>query len=480
MNWFNVDKNGLAKLMEGRGKAFVLYELVQNAWDEASKTVIVTIQPVEGTRNVEIRVEDDNPEGFADLSHAYTLFAESNKKTDATKRGRFNMGEKLVLALAKSASIETTKGSVDFSDRGRHEYRDCRPFGSTISVTIAMTRAEMVEIIAAARRLIPPPGIKTTINGEEIPHRPYATWFETTLPTLIGDGEGVLRRTDRKTLVRVYEPAPGEAVMLYEMGIPVVETGDRYHVDVQQKVPLNMDRDNVTPGYLKAVRVAVLNHTHALLTEQDASKTWVRDACSAPEVENLALKRAISLRFGENAVTFDPSDLEANKISASESRQLVHGAHLTRGEWENVRRAGILLPAGQVTPSPRPYHPEGKPLNLIPPANWSPGMVRVADFAKDVARELLGRRSLPVQIANEFDWNTAATFGKGADLVLNLARLGHKFFDGGITNEVIDLIIHEFGHHYSGDHLSSDYYDALTDLGARMTRLALDKPELFR
>ena len=36
------------------------------------------------------------------------------KKTDAAKRGRFNLGEKLVLALAKTALIETTTGSVQF------------------------------------------------------------------------------------------------------------------------------------------------------------------------------------------------------------------------------------------------------------------------------------------------------------------------------------------------------------------------------
>ncbi len=31
--WFNVDKKGLAKLLEQRGKAFAVFELVQNAWD---------------------------------------------------------------------------------------------------------------------------------------------------------------------------------------------------------------------------------------------------------------------------------------------------------------------------------------------------------------------------------------------------------------------------------------------------------------
>ena len=53
-------------------------------------------------------------------------------------------------------------------------------------------------------------------------------------------------------------------------------------------------------------------------------------------------------------------------------------------------------------------------------------------------------------------------------------------FDNGITDDVNDLLIDEFGHHFAGDHLSTDYYNALTKLGARMVRLALEKPDLFR
>jgi len=35
--WFEVDKQGLAKILERRGKEFALFELVQNAWDEREK-----------------------------------------------------------------------------------------------------------------------------------------------------------------------------------------------------------------------------------------------------------------------------------------------------------------------------------------------------------------------------------------------------------------------------------------------------------
>jgi hypothetical protein len=44
-NWFEVDKQGLAKILERKGKEFVLFELVQNAWDEPGVTKVnVTLE----------------------------------------------------------------------------------------------------------------------------------------------------------------------------------------------------------------------------------------------------------------------------------------------------------------------------------------------------------------------------------------------------------------------------------------------------
>ena len=117
-NWFDVDRKGLAKLLERRGKEFLVFELLQNAWDEDVKVVTAELRRVAGAkrgRRYVLIVQDDDPEGFTDLAHAYTLFADSAKKVDVHKRGRFNLGEKLVLALCESATIVTTKGTVQFN-----------------------------------------------------------------------------------------------------------------------------------------------------------------------------------------------------------------------------------------------------------------------------------------------------------------------------------------------------------------------------
>ena len=113
--WFDVDKAGLGKQAEEHSKGRLIGELVQNALDEAGVTQIdVTLALVPGRPLADLTVEDDSPEGFRDLAHAYTLFAESYKRGNPEQRGQYNFGEKLVLAVCEKASISTTKGTVVF------------------------------------------------------------------------------------------------------------------------------------------------------------------------------------------------------------------------------------------------------------------------------------------------------------------------------------------------------------------------------
>lgn len=478
MDWFTVDKQGLAKILEKRGKAFAIYELIANAWDTKAKRVDVALAPIAGKSKVVLTVSDDDPDGFANLEHAFTLFAESEKKGDATKRGRFNLGEKLVLALCDVARIKSTTGSVYFDRKGRHRQSARTEAGSEFYGHLRMTRGELADVLLALSTILPPASCQTSINGELLPNRAPVHTFEATLPTEIGDADGILRRSERRTEVRVFEARPNEIPSLYELGIPVVETGDRWHVDVAQKVPLNMDRDNVPPFYLRHLRTAVVNEMHSRLTVADANSAWVREATSNPDCSAAAITKAIELRFTDKRVIFDMSDPEANKLAASKEYTVIHGSMLNKAEWDNLHRAGAALPAGKVTPSPKPYSSDGEPLKLLAPEKWTAGIQRTVAHCERLARELLDTR-IVVQIAADLGLNAAATFGPSGVLVLNLSRLGHAWFDDVGSDAQHELIIHEFGHHYSGDHLSSGYHEALCTLGARAVRLALARPDLF-
>jgi hypothetical protein len=414
VQWFEVDKEGLAKVLARKGKAFALFELIQNSWDTRAGRVDVTIEPIEASPFVRVRVQDDDPDGFVKMEHAFTLFAESDKKADPTKRGRFNLGEKLVLALCRVAEIVSVNGAVRFDADGRRKIQKRRDSGSEFYGEMRMTRDELAEVQAAIQTLIVPDRPQTFVNGVLLGDgHGLARRIECVLPTEIADADGYLRRTERKTVITLHEVRDGfaEVPRLYEMGIPVVELpGDRWHVNVAQKIPLNADRDNVTPAYLRAVRVAVLNATTDLLTADDAAAPWVNDAAGDDRATDEAVEKMIALRFGDKRVIADPSDPEGTKIAMSKGYTVIPGGTLSASVWENVKRSGAALPAGQVTPSPKPYTPGGRPERVIPEPEWTDDVRRFVAEAKTLSVALL-EGEVAVRVVNEPGAPWVANYG---------------------------------------------------------------------
>jgi len=475
-NWFEVDKHGLAKILERKGKEFALYELVQNAWDESGVTKIIVSLKHQGRNKALLWVEDDAPEGFKDLSHAFTLFADSAKKANPEQRGRFNLGEKLVLAISDEVSIRTKQGGIRFDADGRHNLRSQRPVGSRIECLLRMTEDECKAVESQVRKLISPQHVTTFLNGAQLERRLPLEQFAATLPTELASADGFLRRVNRETSIHLYAVLPGEAAMLYEMGIPVVETGDKWHYDIGQKVPLTLDRENVQPSFLRQVRVAVFNRMHGQLGPEDVNSEWTELAIASPDCIPDAVQTYVSKRFGEKRVSFDPSDPEANKLAVSEGYTVIHGSMMSAAAWKNAKSANAIQPAGQVTPGPKVWTGEDDPnaavfRDWIPESKWTDGMRQIADFAQRVAEKVLAR-PIVVKFCSTPHHLGAASYGPGGELVFNKLRLGADWFEKGITEEVVQLLIHEYGHEYSGDHLSVEYHEALCRIGAKLFMLA--------
>ena len=393
--WFDVDRTGLGKQAEEHGKGRLIGELVQNALDEAGVARIdITLTMVPSRPVAELVVEDDSPEGFRDLADAYTLFAKSYKRDNPQQRGQFNFGEKLVLSICEEASIATTKGTVVFDrDEGRiPRLRQKRKRGSEFQGRIKMTREEYAQALSYLKCLLLPDDIIVNLNGERLmPRKPLHT-FEASLETMKADEEGVMRPRTLKTKVSIFEVLADEIVSLYEMGLPIVETGDKWHVNVGQKVPLNRDRNNVRPAYLRTLRTLMLNEMNERLTAGEANDAWVRQASSDPDCSEMAIKRVLDLRFGEKRAAYDLNDPEANKKWVSMGGTVVHGGMLSAQEWRNAKAAGAIVPTGRLCPTPKPYSndPDAPEAKIIPENEWTDGMKNIALYGRFLARELLG------------------------------------------------------------------------------------------
>lgn len=478
--WFAVDKSGFAQLMTRRGTHLLVAEPIANAFDQNVTYVRVTLEAVPDRPQARLVVEDDDPNGFEDLAHAWTMFRNTSKRKDPSKRGRFNLGEKAILSICSEAHIATTTGTVVFDDNGRRRTAAKREAGSVFDGTLKLTRKELAGAEELIRQLVPPTGVTFTFNGDHIPAREPVVTIECTLPTEAPDPEGYLRRTARKTTVNAYAPTNGETPMLYELGIPVVELPDHpWHVDVQQRVPLNVERDNVTPSFKRTINVLLLNHLHKELDIEQATSDWAREASGDDRVEQGAIATVMDLRFGSERVSYDPSDPEANSIATAKGMTVVTGGSLSKNEWANVKRFDAVKPAGRVTPSPRVL----TEMTLgtsdeLPDDRLSAGMKGLRTYIEELTPRVMNGCKVKVSFVNKRSISAGAFYGSRT-LTFNIARLGRKWFDGRGEKQN-DLIIHELGHEYEGNHLSTGYYKALTQLGAALVALALTDPGFFQ
>ena len=394
--WLDIDKEGLQKSLGQKNKVFLLTEMVSNAWDEELTEVDVSLTRPDENGFSWLRVTDNSPTGWADLSHSHTMFAESVKKGKSEKRGRFNPGEKDVLALAIEAKLTTVTGQVLFNEDGtRTEGTETREIGSEFAGRFHLNLEEYEHIVQQAKLLIPPKGIVTLFNGDEIPYRKPIGSFTETLPIPLADKEGVMRNTERKTKVNLYEKLPGEVAMIYEMGIPIVELGDdKWHVNVMQKVPLSRDRDNVNPAYLRKIRVGVLNAKFEELGKDDSTATWVKEAMGSPNSTDDAVKHVIKARFGAKAVIPDVNDVGSTK--GGNVQRLRHHpwrcnveGRVGKGQSRQEGRRGAAHSDDRTGRTNELQCRLDRCLTYIPAKEWTPPMQAHARTVENLAPKLI-------------------------------------------------------------------------------------------
>jgi hypothetical protein len=73
--------------------------------------------------------------------------------------------------------------------------------------------------------------------------------------------------------------------------------------------------------------------------------------------------------------------------------------------------------------------------------------------------------------------SVAAQYGDRT-LTFNVHNLGKEFFQPSNFEKFLDLMIHELAHE-RGTHTEHGYHDACTELGAKLTIMAIEKRDWF-
>ncbi len=474
--WFLVDNHGMSRMYGLYNKSFIVRELLQNAFDENITKCSIGLEWNSGIAT--IVVEDNSPEGFKDLKDAYTLYKHTDKRGDASKRGRFNLGEKQAISQAEHAIIKTTKGSVTFDKiNGRTiSGRSKTAAGSVIQLVVKMKKDEFNECVDFCKKVYIPDNVDffLQVNSEDInkiSYKPPFRNFTATLPTVLDDGIS-FRPTARKTVVNVYK---GDSVekFLFELGLPVCSIDCDFDIDVQQKVPLSEDRNSVSPAFLKRLYAEVLNNVHDVITEEDSSRVWVRTATTSDAIQNEVAVDIFTKRFGDKALVANPNDPRSIDKAVSGGYNVIYGAEMDKEEWNRFKSVGLGASTSAVFGS---TYAESEPLNE---SEITANMKKIANFAKKIALHFFN-----INIKNEFIKSPKATvvadYGHKT-IRWNVSNIPNNYWnikDDMITEPMLKLMIHEIAHE-KGTHYETAYHEAISTISCGLVFIMKNNPKWF-
>lgn len=463
--WFEVSKDGLRQLQAGKPKTYIVRELIQNAWDEPIKTCKVNLA-FDG-KIADITIEDDSKIGFRDIKHAWTLFEKTYKRADPTKRGRFNLGEKQAFCMCDFAQVETTTGTVIFDKNGRQISKSSRKQGTKVTIKIKMGKKEYNKLFEDINQYIVPKKINFFVNDVQISYRKPHKIVNASLMTEL-EANGILKRTSRKTAVNVYEKPESRKGILYELGIPVTKIECKYDLDIQQKIPLGIDRETVLPSFLRDLFGEILNQLHSEIDENEVSEQWVNEGLAYKNIKKDAVETVKNVRFGDKVLVANPFDPNSIDEAISNGYRVIRGAELGKKVWAAFKNLSPIKSTSEK------FGCDYTNAEVV--TNLTENQQKVGAYAQKIAKKLL-KINLAVQFIKAKQSCVVAQYGNET-LTFNLGKLDKQFFDAPVSSKTTDLILHELGH-YNGNHTEKGYHELITKMGGELVILALENPEFF-
>ena len=404
----------------------------------------------------------------------------TGKKDGVTQRGRMGRGFKELLSVATRAVVRSCDQELRFMVGGDGIRRVIHRSGLAphpgFEVAVVVEHDEAGKDLSGYfRSFLLSPGVVLAVNGVPVPPRPVHKTVEARLTTE-RFAHGRWEKPVLATRVHLVAVREGETPLIHEMGIPVcaVEWSEPYHCDVQQRVPMNPNRDAVQAGYPARLHKACLPALLPEMTTERVLAAWVGEA--AQSAGDAVQKAVVAKAFGEGVVRAVPATgrFDHNADAEELGSTVVHSAHMTGGFRKLLqqqvptaavvakeamrRRAETAVEAGL-------SHAEVAALDLAadqPDASDATkaiarfgreAVLARMDFAQWFAEAVVEcrygePRAAPVQVAHLEDY--AATWSLGGTLTLSLAH--EAFWDGLFGRHGFELLLHELAHHEAFHH----------------------------
>ena len=367
--------------------------------------------------------------------------------------------------------IESTTGGIHIIDGKRKRINKKLPEGTTVTVKVNWSMRDIEEIDNMIRLIIVPAGVTLDYHNNDgnagIINQPeYLDSTEEKLRTTLFS-DGAMRPTTRLTKVDIYKLHKWQDTgWIYELGIPIQGIECPYNVDVNQKVPMNTNRDTVRDAYLKDIYALVLNLTANDLDEDDVSETWVHTATEDELTSDETVKIIHDKRYGDSVLY--SSDHEANERAREAGKEIIHSRFLSKAEKDRFKSSGLV--SASVNFGLSAMHADS-----IHQDKWTDGMIKLADLTKWLSTQL-DDKQVSVRFIRERKIVQAASYGNNT-ITYNLAKFGKP--EPPFEEWVIGTIIHELSHR-QGSHFEMRYINHLSRMAGRAVRLALHNTKTFK
>lgn len=343
--WLAISTEGFAAMNAARPPEHLVKELVQNALDSLTEGQPGHITLTYGLQGEQFHVTcSDNGSGIEQLADLRVVYL-THKIDSHRKRGRFGRGFKEALCIAEQARVASGWQQLEFlRDNGERISRQSSLPAAVSGTQVYMQMPWPAEIAAQLdsyfARFLVPPGVELQVNGCRILPRPVEHEIGTSLSTEVYDAASQSwKKPSRRTSIHLVPTSADEQPTIYEMGIPVaaLDWSVPFHCDVQQRVPMNPNRDAVASGYPVKLHVACLP---TLLDAMDAANVkddWVGTA--GRRCDETVQRRIIERAFGDNIARSVPRmgarhfDEDARDLGV----QVIHTAQASGGFREMLK-----------------------------------------------------------------------------------------------------------------------------------------------
>jgi hypothetical protein len=298
---------------------------------------------------------------------------------------------------------------------------------------------------------------------------PIATTKETLKTMLFCSESGSFRPTQRRTRIDIYDLHENQnSGWLFELGIPVQEIDCEYNIDVQQKIPMNVNRDSVLDSYLRDIYAILLNNVHSKLDQTNVSESWVISASQDERTTDEAFKSIKDKKYGEKSVMWS-SDLQANEDAIAEGFSVIHGKTMSGVERERMKGVGMVSSAVK-------FNRGIAETEYISKHNWTNSMIEYNEIIKRICK-ICNIPNVSVEYVKSPTSSVFADYNRESkSMRVNVSHtIGNMDFDP-MSVKMLATALHELSHKTSGIEYAHDsgFWKELETLGGIILKQLLE------